>query len=198
MKLSLVLTSALALGLSAAALYGRHVAEPPASIGGPFHLIEARTSQPFDDAKLRGAPAVLFFGFTRCPDVCPTALSRASRWLEALGSDAGRLRFVFITLDPERDTAEQMARYLTAFDSRIIGLTGARAEVDRVIAGYKIVALKRPTLADGDYVYDHTARLQLFDARGRFQGTLDFDDPQPEALAKLRALIRGEPISGER
>jgi protein SCO1 len=165
------------------------VTAPAASgVGGAFELVSATTQHRFTDKDLRGKPAALFFGFTHCPDVCPTALSVASAWLKALGPDADKLHFVFITVDPERDTAASMAKYLKAFDPRIVGLTGSRAQVDGIIANYKIVAQKQPT-SGNDYTYDHTALIQLFDADGDFVSTLDFEAPRETALAELKKLI---------
>jgi protein SCO1/2 len=174
----------------------RHGQRTHTEIGGPFQLVEVKSERRFTDRELRGAPVAMFFGFTHCPDVCPTALSTATRWLAALGPDGDRLHFVFVTVDPERDTAAQMAQYLKSFDPRIVGLTGTRAQVDAVLKSYKIVAEKRPSQYGDGYAYDHTALIQLYDAHGEFAGTLDFEDPEDAALAKLRALIRGiEPRS---
>lgn len=160
----------------------------PAGTGGPFSLVDARTGKPFTDRDLAGKPAALFFGFTHCPDVCPTALVTASEWLKALGPQAAALRFVFVTVDPERDTPDQMARYLQAFDPRIVGLTGSRAEVDAMIEAYGVFAEKRPGSGEA-YSYDHTALIFLVDARGELVGSLDFEQPQDVALARLRELI---------
>jgi protein SCO1/2 len=187
---------ALALAASAAAVVRvRHGEHTGAAIGGPFELVEAKSQRRFSDHELRGAPAAMFFGFTHCPDVCPMALSVATRWLKALGPDARRLHFVFVTVDPERDTPEHVAQYLQSFDPRIIGLTGTRAQIDAVLERYRIVAEKNASPSGDGYSYDHTALIQLFDARGGFAGTLDFEDPDDLALAKLRALIRGGSIT---
>jgi protein SCO1 len=153
----------------------------------PFELTDARSGKRFTERDLKGHPTALFFGFTHCPDVCPTALLTAGRWLKALGGDADTLRFVFVSVDPERDTPAALALYLQSFDPRIIGLTGTRAQTDQMIERYGVVAVKRAG-SGRDYAYDHTALVQLFDREGAFAGTVDFDDPSEAAIAKLRAL----------
>ena len=153
-----------------------------------FQLTDVETGQPFSEASLVGQPTALFFGFTTCPDVCPTALVTAGRWLDALGAEAAGLRFVFVTVDPERDTPEMMARYLTAFDPRISGLSGTRAQTDRIIAAYNIVATKVPS--GTSYRYDHTSLILLIDRQGHMVDAVDFHDPEDKALGKLRALIK--------
>jgi len=184
------IAAALALSVGLGALLWLRGARSESSARA-FSLIDAKSGQRFTDQDLRGEPAALFFGFTHCPDVCPTALSVAGRWLKALGGHGDQLRFVFMTVDPERDTQQSMAQYLRAFDPRIVGLTGTRAEIDRVIEGYQVHAQKVPSPSGEGYAYDHTALILLYDASGRFSGTLDFEDPEDAALAKLRTLIEG-------
>lgn len=162
--------------------------EAPPPPGAPFALIDARTGEPFTEQSLIGQPTALFFGFTACPDVCPTGLATAARWHRALGADASKLRIAFVTVDPERDTAERMAGYVGAFQAPIVGVTGPRTEVDRAIARFGIIATKVP---QGDsYTYDHTALLLLIDRRGQTVSTLDLhDDDEATAVSRLRALI---------
>ncbi len=163
---------------------------PAPDPGPPFALVDARTGQPFTEQTLFGAPAAIFFGFTHCPDVCPTSLATASRWMKALGDDADDLRVLFITVDPERDTAEKMAAYVTGFGAPIIGLTGPRAEVDRAIKRFGVIAQKVPQ--GESYTYDHTALLVLIDRAGQITGTVDpHDDADELAVGKLRALVGG-------
>jgi protein SCO1/2 len=153
----------------------------------PFELVDAKSGRPFTERDLHGHATALFFGFTHCADVCPTALVSAGRWLQALGDDAQKLRFVFVSVDPERDTRDSLALYLRSFDPRIIGLTGTRAQTDQMIKRYGVVAIKRQG-SGTDYAYDHTSLVQLFDRKGAFAGTVDFDAPSDVALAQLRAL----------
>jgi protein SCO1/2 len=152
-----------------------------------FQLTEVKTGTPFTEVSLRGRPTALFFGFTYCPDVCPTALATAGRWLDALGPDAEKLRFVFVTVDPERDTAEQLSRYLSAFDARIQGLTGPRAQVEALMRPLGVFAQKTPV--GESYVYDHTSLILLLDSNGLLVDTVDFHDREDQALADLRAVL---------
>lgn len=158
-----------------------------ADIGGPFTLVDQR-GQPFTNKTLAGKPALVFFGFTYCPEVCPTTLTRMSGWLKSLGPDADKLNIVFISVDPERDTPSQMARYLTAFDPRIHGLTGTQAEVDQAAAAYRVYHKKVP-LAGGGYTMDHSAVIYALDRKGAVSGVLDYDQPDAKALATIKALI---------
>ncbi len=159
-----------------------------ATIGGPFTLTDTN-GQTVTEAALNGHPSALFFGYTFCPDVCPTTLSDITVWLQDLGADADRLKVYFITVDPERDTREQMAAYLEAFDPRIIGLTGSRAAIDQIIKDYRVYARKVPGTGADDYTMDHTASIYLLDAKAQFFGTVDYQEKDDTALAKLRRLI---------
>jgi protein SCO1/2 len=163
------------------------VSSGAADIGGPFTLIDQH-GRPFTDKNLLGKPALVFFGFTYCPEVCPTTLTRMSGWLKALGPDADRLNIVFISVDPERDTPTQMARYLSAFDPRIHGLTGTPAAVDKTADEYKVYHRKVP-LPGGSYTMDHSAAIYALDRRGAVTGVLTYDEPDAKALAALKALI---------
>ncbi|MFO0723059.1 MAG: SCO family protein [Myxococcota bacterium] len=152
-----------------------------------YRLTDVKSGQPFTEGSLRGQPSALFFGFTACPDVCPTTLVTVGRWLDALGPAASRIRFYFVTVDPERDSAAVVAKYLSAFDPRIQGLVGPRTEIERISAAYNIVARKVPE--GSSYRYEHTALVLLIDATGRLVDTVDFEEPEEKALAKLRRVI---------
>ena len=158
-----------------------------ADIGGPFTLIDQH-GQPFTDKALLGKPSLVFFGFTYCPEVCPTTLTRMSGWLKALGPDADKLNIVFISVDPERDTPKQLASYLSAFDPRIHGLTGTQAQVDKAADAYRVYHRKVP-LAGGGYTMDHSAAIYILDRKGAFSSILTYDEPDAKALAALKALI---------
>lgn len=134
-----------------------------------------------------GRPTMAFFGFTWCPDVCPTTLIDISGWLEELGPDADRLNTVFITVDPERDTQEVLADYLANFDPRITGLTGPLAEIERAAAGFRARFEKVPR--DGDYTMDHTAGVFLFQPDGRFASIIDYHEDRRFALPKIRRVL---------
>lgn len=158
-----------------------------ARIGGPFTL-ERTDGTAVTEKDILGKPYAIFFGFTHCPEVCPTTLWEASGWMAKLGKDADRVGFYFVTVDPERDTAELMANYLSAFDPHITGLTGTREQVDQIVKGYKVYARKVP-LEGGDYTMDHTATVYLMHGDGSFAGTIAYQEDADTAVAKLRRLI---------
>jgi protein SCO1/2 len=160
-----------------------------APLGGAFTLTD-HEGQTATEAVFRGLPSVTFFGFTHCPDVCPTTLMEMAGWAEALGGDANRLRFIFVTVDPERDTPEVMRDYAAAFSPRIVGITGEPAAVQAMLRDYKIFSRRVP-LEDGDYTMEHTASVILQDAEGNFVGTIDASESRETAIAKLRRLVDG-------
>jgi len=182
---SAVLVVAIALTLYWRGASGTAVA----AIGGPFTLVDQR-GDPVTEAALKGHPSAIFFGYTFCPDVCPTTLSDMSDWLQKLGPDGDRLKVYFVTVDPERDTREQLSAYLQAFDARITGLTGSRAAVDQMLRAYRVYSRKVP--ADGGgYSMDHTASVYLLDKNAVFAGTVDYKEDPDKALDKLKRLIAG-------
>jgi protein SCO1/2 len=163
--------------------------EPGVPLGGSFTLIDHR-GEAVTEAIFREKPSITLFGFTHCPDVCPTALMDMARLAEALGPDADKLSFVFVTVDPERDTPQVMRDYVSAFSDRIVGITGEPEKVHAMIKDYKIYSRKVP-LEDGDYTMDHTASLILQDAQGNFVGTIAPDEADDTVMAKLRRLVAG-------
>ena len=158
-----------------------------AKIGGPFTL-EKTDGTVVTDKDILGKPYAIFFGFTHCPEVCPTTLWEASGWLKTLGDDADKIGFYFVSVDPERDTGEFLAEYLTSFDPRITGLTGTEAQVEQIKQAYRVYARKVP-LDDGDYTMDHTASIYLMHGDGSFSGTIAYQENSETALEKLRRLI---------
>ena len=168
---------------------GQRTAEvgPAIQIGGPFSLVD-QNGRRMTEADLAGRPTLLFFGFTHCPEVCPTTLYEITGWMQTLGAQADRLNVMFVTVDPERDDQLALAEYAKAFDPRIRMLTGTREAVDQMIRAYRAYARKVP-LEGGGYTMDHTATVYLLDAQGRFTGTLDAREKQDTALAKLRRLL---------
>ncbi|WP_244845890.1 SCO family protein [Mesorhizobium sp. L-8-3] len=169
-------------------LLGRD-AEPTVTIGGPFALT-THSGATLSDTDLRGKPFAVFFGFTHCPEVCPTTLWELSEALKALGLEADRLQMLFISVDPERDTPEFLARYLESFDPRIVGLTGTEAELAAVGRAYRAYWEKIPT-GNGDYTMNHTASIFLMDAKGAFAGTIAYEEKAEVRVEKLRRLIAG-------
>src|SRR3979409_2044280 len=143
----------------------RHVATP-AAIGGPFQLTD-QAGRTVTEKNLLGRPTLIFFGFTHCPDVCPTSLFEISEVLRAMGKGADRVNAFFISVDPERDTDAAMKDYLSSFDPHLKGLTGDPKAVAKVLSAYRVYAKKVP-LKDGDYTMDHTALIYLMDRDGRF------------------------------
>ena len=138
-----------------------------------------------------GRPSLVFFGFTWCPDVCPTTLSDISLWLEELGPDADRLNVALISVDPERDTPEVLADYLGYFDPRIVGVTGEPGEVARILGDFRAKA-ERIEDVNGDYTMNHTAGVFLFRADGSFGSIIDFHEDRRFAVPKIRRAMKKE------
>lgn len=187
--LALALTTA-ATALSACDRMGQGAqsAASAVRIGGPFRLVDT-AGRPVTEKSLLGKPTVMFFGFTYCPEVCPTTLAEMSAALKALGSDADRLNVVFVSVDPERDTPEQMKLYLSNFDRRIQGLTGTPAQVDAAARAYRVYHQKTP-LEGGGYTVDHSSAVYLFDKRGGFVEPIAYGTPHDQLVARLRGLAR--------
>jgi len=156
-------------------------------IGGPFKLA-ATTGGVLSSDDLKGKRYLIFFGFTRCPEVCPTTLSDISTWLDALGPNGKELKAYFISIDPERDTVASMKDYLSSFTDQIVGLSGTPDEIASVAKEFRVFYAKHP-LKDGDYTMDHSAVIYLMDRQGRLAGTLTYGDSKDDAVAKLRRLL---------
>ncbi|TPI27442.1 SCO family protein [Mesorhizobium sp. B3-1-6] len=189
---SIIALACLALmlvGITAMLVWPRLVQRNVSPIGGPFTLT-TQTGEKLSDADLRGKPFAIVFGFTRCPEVCPTTLWETTEALKTLGPDADKLRVLFVSVDPTRDTPEFMARYLQSFDKHITGLTGTEAEIAAIGKEYRIYYRKVPT-DDGDYTMDHTATMFLMDAEGQFSGTISYGEEMAMRVQKLRRLIGG-------
>ncbi len=157
------------------------------AVGGPFRLTD-HNGRTVTDQDFRGHPFLVFFGFTHCPDVCPTALFEVSEVLGKLGPDAARASALFITVDPERDTPEQMKDYLSSFDPRLVGLTGDPAAIAAVAKAYRVYVKKVP-LEGSDYTMDHTALVYLMDKDGRFVAPFNLKRQPEDAAADLRRYL---------
>jgi cytochrome oxidase Cu insertion factor (SCO1/SenC/PrrC family) len=168
-------------GPSEAPDQGTGTALTAADIGGPFQLTDHHGKR-VSDGDFRGRYMLVFFGFTHCPDVCPSTLRDISMALDHLDDEAEAIQPLFITVDPERDDVEAMADYVTAFDSRILGLTGTREEIDRATAAYRIYSARIP-LGDDDYTVDHSAFTYLLDREGRYLAHFSFG-VDPEEMAE--------------
>jgi protein SCO1/2 len=155
-----------------------------AAIGGPFQLVD-QNGKPFTDQDMRGKPYLVFFGFTHCPDICPTTLFEMSQLMRKLGPDADRAGALFITVDSGRDTPAVLKDYLASFDPHLRGLTGDQTAIDQAIKDYRVYAKKVP-LQGGDYTMDHTAIVYLMDKDGQFVAPFDLQRSADAEAAELR------------
>ena len=159
----------------------------PSAIGGPFQLVD-QNARPITDQDVKGKPFLVFFGFTHCPDVCPTALFEVSEILRALGPDGDRVAALFVTVDPERDTPAKLKDYLSSFDPRLVGATGDPAAIRAMERAYRVYAKKVP-LDAGGYTMDHTAIVYLMDKEGRFVAPFNIKRRPEEAATDLRRYL---------
>lgn len=155
-------------------------------IGGPFALI-SQEGEVISNKDLLGAPFLVFFGFTHCPDVCPTALYEMSEVFRKLGPDK-KIKALFVTVDPERDSAAKLKDYLSSFDKRIIGVTGKPAQLEAMRKAYRVYARKVPT-KDGDYTMDHSAIVYLMNKRGAFVSAFNLKQPPEKAAKELENYL---------
>lgn len=176
--------------LGATALF---VFRPPANPLGvtdmPFAL-ETTTGETFTEASFKGTPSLVFFGYTFCPDVCPTTLTETVAWKQQLGLSNDELRTIFITVDPERDTKEVLADYLGGFDPQVIGLVGTPEQTAAVKAAFGAMSQKVDS-GDEFYLVNHTASVFLINRDGSFEGTIAYGEAKDTAVAKIKRLIGG-------
>ncbi|WP_349368084.1 SCO family protein [Salinarimonas sp.] len=189
LPLAAFLFGLVALGIAAVLTLtpqGREVAA--SDVGGPFSLV-AHDGRPVTHEDFLGEPHLVFFGFTHCPDVCPTKLFEIAETLDAVKERSGRdVKALFVTVDPERDTPEAMRSYVSSFDDRIVGLTGSPEAVDAVVSAYRAFARKVP-LDDGDYTMEHTAIVYIMDEEGRFVAGLNTAQAPEDAASELLSRI---------
>jgi protein SCO1/2 len=159
----------------------------PTAIGGPFHLVD-QNGKPFGDQDMKGKPYLVFFGFTHCPDICPTTLFEMSQLMRKLGPDADRVGVLFITVDPGRDTPALIKDYLASFDPHLRGLTGDQAAIDQAVKDYRVYAKKVP-LQGSDYTMDHTAIVYLMDKDGQFIAPFDLQRSADAEATELRRYM---------
>ena len=160
-----------------------------ATLGRDFNLIDA-AGKPRTLADYRGKAVVIFFGYTQCPDVCPTTLAELAEVMKKLGPDADRVQVLFVTIDPERDTQELLAQYVPAFDPRFMGLYGDAAATARTAKEFKIIYQKQPGATPGSYTMDHSAGTYIFDPQGRLRLYVSYGQG-PEVFAHdLRELLK--------
>ncbi len=156
------------------------------SFGAPFTLVDQHGEE-ITEAAFRGQPSAVFFGFTHCPEVCPTTLYEMDGWLDQLGSEGEDIRAYFVSVDPERDTPEIMNRYVGNVSDRIVGITGDPENVEAMAKSFGIF-VRKVELEGGDYTVDHTASILLLDSSGDFMGTIAYGENPDNAVAKLKRL----------
>lgn len=167
-------------------IYNQSTTETGEPYGVPFTLVDQDGEQ-ITESAFRGHPTVLFFGFTHCPEVCPTTLYELGSWFEELGEEGADIKAYFVSIDPERDTPELLGDYVSSVTDRVRGITGEPDAVREMARGFNIY-FKRVELDDGDYTMDHTASILLLDSEGRFRKTIAWGEDSDTALQKLRDL----------
>jgi protein SCO1/2 len=165
-----------------------HEAKQTPKLGGPFELTDT-SGRKVTEKDLLGKPTAIYFGYTYCPEACPTTMLAMTNWMKDLGPKADKMNFVFITIDPERDKPAEIKLYLTSFDPRIKGFTGTPAETKKVAQSYMVYYHKTPS-PDGNYLLDHTSMVYLMDRRGKFVDAIAYQAPLAQAESQLRALIK--------
>lgn len=159
---------------------------PASLIGGPFTL-ETAGGKTLSDADLKGHPFLVYFGYTHCPDVCPTTLAEIADVLHKMPDKP--IRVLFVTIDPERDSPAAMADYVSSFDPRFVGLSGTPTQIAAVEKGYRVYAHKGPAQSDGGYSMDHSSVVYLMDKRGGFVESLDLQRPAQDTAQELEAYL---------
>lgn len=159
--------------------------------GVPFELTDYNGAKITEQA-FRTKPSLVFFGFTFCPDVCPTTLFEMDGWLKEVDPDGTKLNAFLVSVDPERDTPEVLKGYISNVNERVVGITGEPAKVNEMIKGFRVYAKKVPLDEkdpNGDYTMDHSASVFLLDSNGRFAGTIAYEEARDTAIIKLKNLI---------
>ena len=159
-----------------------------AELGGDFSLTD-HNGRKVSLADFRGRAVAIFFGFTQCPDVCPTTLSDMAKVMKLLGPDASRVQVLFVTVDPERDTPELLKAYVPQFNPGFLGLYGDAEATAKVARDFKIYVQKRPTGKPGQYTIDHSAQTLVFDANGKVRLFLNYGMEPEKIAADLKALL---------
>jgi protein SCO1/2 len=159
----------------------------PSAVGGPFALVN-QDGKTVTDADFRGKPLLVFFGFTHCPDICPTTLFEVSEIFNRLRKDAEKVSAIFVTVDPERDTPEKLKLYLSSFHPRLSALSGSDAQIEAIKKAYFVYA-KRIPLEGGGYTMDHTSVVYLMDKEGKFIAPFNLKRDADAAAADLRRRL---------
>ena len=161
---------------------------PSVAVGGPFALVN-QNGAAITEKTFLGKPTAYFFGYTHCPEACPTTLMDMTDRLAALGADGDRFNVVFITIDPERDTPEMLRSYLESFDPRIVAATGTPDEIAKTIKEFR--AYVRRVGEGENYSFDHSTAVYVMDAKGRLVTLIDYQEPRDSAVSKLRRALHG-------
>jgi protein SCO1/2 len=185
---ALIFGVGLSLGAAAAPAF-RGVDVTDQGYGGNFRL-SGPDGKPRTLADFSGRVVILSFGFTHCPDVCPTSLAALAQTLRALGDDARRVQVLFVTVDPERDTPDLLARYVAAFDASFMGLSGDEAATRRAARAFKVFYQKVPTDKNGNYTMDHSTGYHVVDRQGRTRLLFRYGQPVPDMVHDIRLLLR--------
>lgn len=179
--------AAIGIGLAVFLSAGGQRGTQPSLVGGPFAMTDDTNGRTVTDADFKGHPFLVFFGYTHCPDVCPTSLFQIAQVMKVLGPGT-KIKVLFVTVDPERDTPKVMKDYVANFDPRIIALSGTAAQTRAMEKAYRVYAKKVPG-KDGDYTMDHTAIVYLMDKEGHFVSALNLDRPAKVAAAELEQYL---------
>uniref|UniRef100_A0A0N4ZWB1 Thioredoxin domain-containing protein n=1 Tax=Parastrongyloides trichosuri TaxID=131310 RepID=A0A0N4ZWB1_PARTI len=177
------------VALAATALFVFRPPSKPLGVTGQEFALNSTKGGEFTQNDLRGTPSLVFFGFTFCPDVCPTTMAETTAWRAQLGLTPEQLRIIFVTVDPERDSLEAVKDYVEGFDPTIIGLVGDAKQTDAVKAAFGVFSEKTGEPGDADYLVNHTALTFLIDANGTFQSTISYEEASNTALAKIKRLV---------
>jgi len=184
-----VLVAIAAIG--ATALFMFKPPQRPLGVTGQEFALASTKGGTFTQADLKGTPSLIFFGYTFCPDVCPTTLAETTAWRAQLGLTPEQLRIIFVTVDPARDTLDMVKDYVEGFDPSVIGLVGDAEETEKAKAAFGVFSEKAGDVDTDYYLVNHTALSFLIKADGTFQGTIAYEEASDTALAKIKRLVEG-------
>ena len=173
---------------------GPVIASGTAAIGGPFTLTDTN-GQDFTQENLLGQPSLIYFGFSYCPDVCPTALQKMGALEAQLGKDGNKLKYIFISVDTERDTPETLAPYVTSrgFPKPLIGLSGTQIQIDQAVTAYRVYAQKiKDDSSAAEFTYDHSDLVIMMNSEGNFEDIFTRDVSLPAMASRVKLLLNQE------
>jgi protein SCO1/2 len=176
---------------AATALYFFRPPNAPIGVTGSPFALESTKGGTFTQDDLKGTPSLVFFGYTFCPDVCPTTMAESVQWRQDLGLAPQQLRTIFVTVDPARDTKDVLTKYLGAFHPHIIGLVGVADQTTAAKASFGVFSENAEPDENGSYLVNHTATVFLIGKNGEFEGTIDYGEDTKSAEAKIKRLIAG-------